>query len=328
MLKISDIKEEYVDEWVEFETLIEESLISNNHLLNKINNYLLDNFGKQIRPLLVLVTAKACSGSINKTSLVCAAVSELIHTATLLHDDVVDDSDMRRGSLTVKSLFSPGASVLMGDYWLSKAIHLLISNNCNYEILRNYSKTIEDLAEGEMLQMERSEDLKTTFEDYFEIIKRKTASLFTASIKSAAIASDSPSYIVDALEKYAICLGLSFQIRDDILDYTSIQIGKDNFCDIEERKITLPLLCAMKNSPDKGVGILSIISNIDILNKENPKNIAIKDSVSEYVIKYYGMDDAKEMLKEYIDKAVLYLGELEESPSKSYLKDIVRSLII
>ena len=150
-------------EWEGFERLMADSLISRSDLLNRINGYLLEASGKKLRPLLALVTAKACSGSINQKAIACAAVSELIHTATLLHDDVVDGSDHRRGRLTVRKLFSSGASLLMGDYWLTRAIHLLIAYGCPYEVLGIYSKSLEELAEGEIIQMELADSLRTIF---------------------------------------------------------------------------------------------------------------------------------------------------------------------
>ena len=178
MTLTEELKSAVATEWEGFERLMADSLISRSDLLNRINGYLLEASGKKLRPLLALVTAKACSGSINQKAIACAAVSELIHTATLLHDDVVDGSDHRRGRLTVRKLFSSGASLLMGDYWLTRAIHLLIKYGCPYEVLGIYSKSLEELAEGEIIQMELADSLRTTEDDYIQVIRRKTASLF------------------------------------------------------------------------------------------------------------------------------------------------------
>ena len=187
MTLTEDIRRTIAPEWEGFERLLTEALASRSDLLNRINAYLLDASGKKLRPLLALVTAKACSGSINQKAVACAAVSELIHTATLLHDDVVDDSDQRRGRMTVRKLFSPGASLLMGDYWLTRAIHLLIAYGCPVEVLGIYSKSLEELAEGEIIQMELADSLRATEDDYIQVIRRKTASLFIASVKGPAI---------------------------------------------------------------------------------------------------------------------------------------------
>ena len=217
MTLTEDIRRTIAPEWEGFERLLTEALASRSDLLNRINTYLLDASGKKLRPLLALVTAKACSGSINQKAVACAAVSELIHTATLLHDDVVDDSDQRRGRMTVRKLFSPGASLLMGDYWLTRAIHLLIAYGCPVEVLGIYSKSLEELAEGEIIQMELADSLRATEDDYIQVIRRKTASLFIASVKGPAIVAGASEEVVAAMEQYAYWLGCGFQIRDDIL---------------------------------------------------------------------------------------------------------------
>ena len=230
MTLTEDIRRTIAPEWEGFERLLTEALASRSDLLNRINTYLLDASGKKLRPLLALVTAKACSGSINQKAVACAAVSELIHTATLLHDDVVDDSDQRRGRMTVRKLFSPGASLLMGDYWLTRAIHLLIAYGCPVEVLGIYSKSLEELAEGEIIQMELADSLRATEDDYIQVIRRKTASLFIASVKGPAIVAGASEEVVAAMEQYAYWLGCGFQIRDDILDYhSSAETGRLSF---------------------------------------------------------------------------------------------------
>ena len=199
MTLTEDIRRTIAPEWEGFEKLLTDALASRSDLLNRINTYLLDASGKKLRPLLALVTAKACSGSINQKAVACAAVSELIHTATLLHDDVVDDSDQRRGRMTVRKLFSPGASLLMGDYWLTRAIHLLIAYGCPVEVLGIYSKSLEELAEGEIIQMELADSLRATEDDYIQVIRRKTASLFIASVKGPAIVAGASGEVVAAM---------------------------------------------------------------------------------------------------------------------------------
>lgn len=326
MRLIEEIRADFAKEWGEFELYLHESIKSSNPLLNTINDYLLNHSGKQLRPLLVLVTARACSGFINKTSVICATVTELIHTATLLHDDVVDDSNLRRGAPTVNNKFSRGASVLMGDYWLSKAINLLVTNKCESRILLAYSKTVEDLAAGEMLQMLRAEDLQTTQKDYYDIISRKTASLFVSSVTSAAFASNCSPDIIEGLESYALNLGISFQIRDDILDYAaSDTTGKDSDSDIAERKITLPLLCALKNNASSRKEIISLLSGIypsDISQSNN----RIVDEIKHFVLDNSGVEDAKILLREYIDKSITGLDVLPSSRSKLQLSSIASAM--
>lgn len=318
-----DIKKIVSTEWTGFESVLNAALESRSSLLNKINGYLLDNSGKMLRPLLALVTAKACSGSVNQKAVACAAVSELIHTATLLHDDVVDDSDYRRGQLTVKKLFTPGTSLLLGDYWLTKAIHVLISYGCPYEVLGSYSKAIEELAEGEIIQMELADSLKTTEKDYIEVIRRKTASLFIASVKSPAIVSGASDEVVSAMEQYAYWLGCSFQIRDDILDYRpTSETGKDSDCDIRERKITMPLLCAMRNAPEEEDRIRGLMGKITCDPAKSAEDAAIAAEVRNFVMSHGGLDSARGVLREYATKARDYLKVLEPSGSRDGLMAI------
>lgn len=322
------IKAELSSEWHSFEALMVSALSSDIPLLNKINGYLLDNSGKKLRPLLALVSAAACCPRVSDASITCAAAAEMMHTATLLHDDVVDESEMRRGSLTVRSLFSPGASVLMGDYWLSKAVNLLVGLG-NLEIMGLFSKTIEDLASGEMLQMEKAQKLDTTEKDYFEIIRCKTASLFVSSVVSAAIAGGAAGIYVDALREYAVKLGLLFQVRDDILDYSeTAAIGKDADCDIAERKITLPLLCAFENAPEGREEICRIMYGIDPSDSSTAHNGGLISQVKAFVLGNDGIALARRKMKHLCSEAVEALDALPESRYKHYLVSIAEALLL
>lgn len=321
MTLTEDIRSTIVPEWEGFEKILSAALASRSNLLNKINSYLLDTSGKQLRPLLALVTAKACSGSINQKAIACAAVSELIHTATLLHDDVVDGSDYRRGKLTVRRLFSSGASLLLGDYWLTKAIHLLISYGCPYEVLGAYSKAIEELAEGEIIQMELADSLSATEEDYMQVIRRKTASLFIASVKGPAIVSGASGEVVSSLEQYASWLGCCFQIRDDILDYRpTSETGKDSDSDIMERKITMPLLCAMRNaSPEDEQRIRRRMHDITCDPAKVGQDREVAAEIREFVLEHGGLESAAAVLREYVYKAQDCLSVLAPSRSRDNL---------
>ena len=320
MTLTEDIRSTIRPEWEGFESILSDALASRSSFLNKINAYLLDTSGKQLRPLLALVTAKACSGSINQKAIVCAAVSELIHTATLLHDDVVDSSDYRRGKLTVRRLFSSGASLLLGDYWLTKAIHLLITYACPYEVIGAYSKAIEELAEGEIIQMELADSLSATEDDYMQVIKRKTASLFIASVKGPAIVSGASEEVVSSMEQYAYWLGCSFQIRDDILDYhSSDETGKDSDSDIMERKITMPLLCAMRNSPEEEGRIRQRMRDITCDPSKVDQDRAVAAEIREFVLTHGGLDSARTVLRNYVYKAQDCLSVLAPSRSRDSL---------
>ena len=296
MTLTEDIRRTVSREWESFEALLTQSLNSRSDLLNRINGYLLDASGKKLRPLLALVTAKACSGSINQKAIACAAVSELIHTATLLHDDVVDDSDQRRGRATVRKLFSPGTSLLIGDYWLTRAIHLLISYGCPYEVLGIYSKSLED---------------------YIQVIRRKTASLFVASVKGPAIVSGASEGVVAAMEQYAYWLGCSFQVRDDILDYhSSAETGKDSDSDIMERKITMPLLCAMRNAPEEEERIRRRMGDITCDPSKKDQDREVASEIRTFVLSHGGIESATGVLRDYAARAQEYLSVLQPSLAK------------
>ncbi len=332
MNNISEIKKHLAEHWSAFESLLSSTLDSQSDMLNRINRYLFDTSGKQIRPLLAFVSAMAGSGVINEQTVACATASELIHTASLLHDDVVDNSEQRRGNKTVSKLFSPGASILIGDFWLTRALALLLEKQCPNEVLRCYAGTLEELAEGEMMQMDFADSLTTAEKDYLNIIRRKTGSLFVASVRCAAIVSGATSEIVNALTEYAHLVGISFQIRDDIIDYyPSSETGKDSGCDIEERKITMPLLCAMESDPSQAEFIRSQMGKIVPLaqsQEQQEQNKILIEQIKEFVYKNNGLESAKVRLSEILSQAKESLGALSDSYYKDALLKIADSLLL
>lgn len=332
MNNISEIKKHLAEHWSAFESLLSSTLDSQSDMLNRINRYLFDTSGKQIRPLLAFVSAMAGSGVINEQTVACATASELIHTASLLHDDVVDNSEQRRGNKTVSKLFSPGASILIGDFWLTRALALLLEKQCPNEVLRCYAGTLEELAEGEMMQMDFADSLTTAEKDYLNIIRRKTGSLFVASVRCAAIVSGATSEIVNALTEYAHLVGISFQIRDDIIDYyPSSETGKDSGCDIEERKITMPLLCAMESDPSQAEFIRSQMGKIVPLaqsQEQQAQNKILIEQIKEFVYKNNGLESAKVRLGEILSQAKESLGSLGDSYYKDALLKIADSLLL
>ncbi len=327
MKNISNIQALLSEEILQLKNTIEVSVESDIELLTKINNHIFLSTGKMLRPILSMLTAKACVGHVSNLVLITSAATELIHTATLLHDDVVDGSLLRREKPTVFSLFSPGASVLMGDFWLTKAIDLLIYHECSYDILRKYSKTIHDLAEGEMLQMQRSEDLKMTRDDYLRIISYKTGSLFNTTISSTLEIIGAESSVKEGMMEYISNLGIAFQIRDDILDYSiDPKDGKDVLVDIKERKITLPLLIALeKASNDERDGVKEIISKID---PQAELDKSVLEDVLSFIRKYHGVELSKEILNDYIEKAKSGLKVLPNSAYKEALLEILNDLTL
>ena len=326
-MKLSTVQLELGEHWSLYQQALQDALAHSNKLLAKLNGYIIDTAGKQMRPMLCLLSAQAC-GEVSQMSYECAAVCEIIHTATLLHDDVADNGDMRRGVPTVKAVFSPAASVLTGDYWLAKGMSLLI-NKCNLEILGHFTKALHDLSVGEIIQMEKAEELDTTKEDYYKIIECKTASLFVAAVKSGAISAGAPKEYIDAVSEYALHLGLAFQIRDDIFDYSpKMDTGKLPGADIKERKITLPLLCAMEADPQEGEQIRQLIGGIEntiekgtCISEQEKEIIA---TVNNFIHKHNGLAKAQQILEHHVEIASQAIAPLPQSTAKERLLQLVQ----
>ena len=318
-MDIHEIKAFLAGPMEEVSALLEASLRSDITLLDATNRSLLSQGGKLLRPMLSLLSAGACGG-INPDSVRFAAASELIHNATLLHDDVVDGAEMRRGKPTVMSILSGPASVLVGDFWLVKAIrNLLEADRYSERAIRLFAKTLSDLAEGEMLQLQKASSCDTTREDYLRIIYSKTASLFEASVLSGAVSADAPEEWTAALADYARNLGLAFQMKDDILDYAGDKaLGKPVGIDLREQKITLPLLCALDlASAEEAAEVRALVGRIS----DEP---ALADRVRAFVLDRGGVDKAVEEMQKYIDEAVSCLDELPASAEKPYLVELAR----
>ena len=318
MTDIREIKAYLAGPMEEVSALLEASLKSDIVLLDATNRSLLSQGGKLMRPLLSLLSAGACGG-INADSVRFAAASELVHNATLLHDDVVDGASLRRGRPTVLSILNGPASVLVGDFWLVKAIRCILdASRYSERVIRLFAKTLSDLAEGEMLQMQKASDGDTTREDYIRIIYSKTASLFEAAVLSGAVSAEAPEEWTAALAGYARNLGLAFQIKDDIFDYTGGDaLGKPAGIDLREQKITLPLLCALDSAPEEAPAIRSLVARI----ADHPD---LADNVRSFVLDHGGVEKAMTEMDKYIGEAIFCLEELPQSPEKSYLADLAR----
>lgn len=295
-----------------------DAIHSDIKLLNETNDRLFSHSGKMMRPMLSLLIAKACAGEPNEDSCKYAASTELLHNATLMHDDVADGSMERRGVPTLNSLMGPRSAVLVGDFWLARASQTILSAQvCVNDVLLLFSQTLVDLAEGEMLQLEKAGTAATTEQDYFKIIYCKTASLFVEAALSGAFSVNAPKSFVDAAREYAMAAGLAFQIKDDILDYVGDEsLGKPVGIDLMEQKITLPLLCAMKNS-GREEEIREMVRTIT----DHPENCAV---VRDFVVARGGVDSAASVLDSYIEKAVAALNPLPDTPAKDYLAELVR----
>ncbi len=326
-MRLDAVKQELGHDWVGFVKAMESALEHDNPLLVRINRYLMNNSGKQLRPVLSLLAAQAC-GKVSQMSYECAAVCEIIHTATLLHDDVADNGDLRRGVPTVKAVFSPAASVLTGDYWLAKGMYLLIEK-CNTDILGLFTKALHDLSVGEIIQMEKADELDTSMEDYYRIIECKTASLFIAAVKSGAISAGASKEFTDAIGEYALHLGLAFQMRDDIFDYSpKMDTGKPAGLDLKERKITLPLLCAFEVDATKAVQMRKLIGKIDssVGNQEciTDSEKKIIEQVVAFINAHDGIEKAQCVLQGHIDKAIEAIAAFPESVAKERLVQLAQ----
>jgi octaprenyl-diphosphate synthase len=310
---------EYLGEdWTRLQTLIRTTLDSDIELLNDVNAYVLEHGGKQLRPLLSLLMAKACgSGRVTADSIRYAAAAELLHNATLLHDDVADGSKVRRGAPAVASFMGANNSVLVGDYWLVKAVDLVLdSDRSESEVIRLFAGTLSLLAEGEMFQLQKASSGDTDEEDYLRIIRSKTGTLFETACVSAAISVQAPDDYRRIAGEYAKYVGFAFQIKDDILDYAGSDIGKPVGVDIRERKITLPLLGALsrvdKARQDEIRGMVRDV-------QEHPEYVG---QLMDFVKANDGIGYAQERLAEYSRLAVQSLSGLPAGPAVDYLAEL------
>lgn len=318
-MDIKAIKEYLGVDWLAVQNLIASSLKSDIGLLNSTNESILSHSGKQLRPMLTLLMAKTCSGGmVSDAAITYAAASELLHNATLLHDDVADDSDKRRGVPTIMSLMGPSVSVLVGDYWLVKAMELILSvPDDTSKVMRIFAKTLSDLAEGEMLQLQKAQKGDTDEGDYLRIIYNKTASLFEAACVSAAISVGASDEIVKAAKDYAVALGLAFQIKDDILDYAGTDaVGKPLGADILEQKITMPLLGALAAADEKTAAEIRCKVSAIVSHPE------YRDDILRFVKENGGIEYAVSRLNSYVEEAVKALMVFPESESRDSLMEL------
>lgn len=310
------IRKHIETEWSAVQEKISSALLSDIDLLNSTNRSILSNSGKQLRPLLAVLFARLCTGGRSSDATIrYAAAAELLHNATLLHDDVADDSSQRRGVPTIMSLMGPSVSVLVGDYWLVKAMQLILqSAQTDVRAIKIFSKTLSDLAEGEMFQLQKAQAGDTTEEDYIRIIYNKTASLFEAACLSAAVSVGADAAAEKAAVDYSVALGLAFQIKDDILDYAGTEsVGKPLGVDILEQKMTLPLLGAFAGvSSEEEARVRGLVSDI----AGHPEH---RDEIVRFVKEHGGLEYAERRLDEYVEKAVAALEVFPDSVEKDFL---------
>jgi len=313
---LSRIKRPVEKEMAQFEAYFAKTMRSEIPFLNIILNYILRRKGKQMRPLLVFLTARL-NGNIGEPTFVAASFIELLHTASLVHDDVVDDAHERRGALSINALWNSKIAVLVGDYLLSKGMLISVEKN-RFDMLEIVSDAVKSMSEGELLQIQKARKLNITEEDYFKIISCKTAALISACTACGAKSvTEDPDTIV-LMKEFGENIGIAFQIRDDILDYEGTGLtGKTVGNDIKEKKITLPLIHALEQSPgSKKKYILSIVKN----KKKTKSEIS---EVISYVSDYGGLDYAELKMNQYRDKALAILDSYPDSEVKESLREFV-----
>jgi octaprenyl-diphosphate synthase len=316
MSELEKIKQPISEELVRFEKYFKNNLNTNVTLLNIVIKYLLSKKGKQMRPILVFLSAKLF-GEPTQSTYNAAALIEIMHTATLIHDDIVDDSYERRGSFSINAIWKSKAAVLLGDYLLAKGLLLAISKR-EYDLLEIVSDAVKEMSEGELMQLKNSRKICMTQDEYFEIIRKKTATLISCCSACGAKSVGMPDEIVLKMRSFGKYLGIAFQIRDDLLDYQPHNIsGKPIGNDIKEKKLTLPLIYAIEQSEfHDRKRLLKHMNNSDKLS------FKIKE-VRNFVAKYKGLEYANQKMQEY---ATLAKHELDQF-SSGIIKDTLNQFI-
>lgn len=303
-------------ELTQFESRFREAVKSRVALLDRIMQYIVKRKGKQMRPMFVLLSAKL-GGEINDSSYRAASLVELIHTASLVHDDVIDDSNMRRGFFSINALWKNKIAVMVGDYLLMKAL-LLALNNREYVVLDALAEAVKVMAEGELLQFEKSRKLNLREDIYYDIIKGKTASLLSSSCEAGASTTFTDPEKVQKLKVFGEKVGMAFQIKDDLFDYGSQDVGKPTGNDIKEKKLTLPLIYTLNNcSADLKKQLIYIIKN------QNTQKDKVK-FVIDAVVAAGGIRYAEQKMEAYRDEALAILHEFPESQVRNALEELVR----
>ncbi|MBU7576669.1 MAG: polyprenyl synthetase family protein [Flavihumibacter sp.] len=299
-----------------FEKRFQEAVKSQVPMLDRITSFIVKRKGKQLRPMFVLLSARLC-GNITDSTYRAASLVELLHTATLVHDDVVDESMERRGFFSTYALWKAKVSVLIGDYLLAKGLLLSLDNN-DFRILQLLSDAVRRMSEGELLQIEKSRSLNLDEGIYFDIISNKTASLLASSCAAGAFSAQNDEKQASMLKDFGEKVGIAFQIKDDLFDYGSEDIGKPTGNDIKEKKLTLPLIYSL-NQADKATRrrLVNIIKN----DHKNPEQVR---QVIDFVVQTGGIRYATDKMIQYRDEALSILHEFPETDSRLALEELVR----
>ena len=320
MLKIKNIKHPISEEMSLFENKFKESLKTNVSLLDKIMHYIIKRKGKQMRPMFVFLCSKLFN-NVNESTYTAASLIELLHTATLVHDDIIDESNFRRGFFSINSLWKNKISVLVGDFLLSRGLLLAVEKE-EFKILKIVSKAVKEMSEGELLQIEKTRKLDITEEIYYEIIKKKTATLISACCESGAQASNASTEDIEKMSDFGEKAGIAFQIKDDLFDYTQNPlIGKPTGIDIREKKMTLPLIYTLNKVDDKTKKY--IINTI----KNDSKNSKKVEEIIKLVKSNNGLDYAEKKMNSYYQQALNILEEFPNNEAKNSLIKLLEYVI-
>jgi octaprenyl-diphosphate synthase len=304
----------------QFEKHFRESMKSNIPLINVITNYLLRRKGKQMRPMFVFLTAGLC-GDITPSSYNAASLIELLHTASLIHDDVIDEAYERRGFFSINALWKSKVSVLLGDYLLAKGLLLSVKEK-EHELLRLVSDAVREMSEGELMQIQKSRKLNITKEEYFEIIRKKTATLIAACTACGAWSACRDDELTEKLRIFGEKVGMAFQIKDDLFDYQQKGfIGKPTGNDIKEKKFTLPLIHALEVCPEKERKHI-----IRTISRHN-NNASKVQEVIDFARTYEGLEYSEKQMLVYRDEAMGILAELPDNQHKKSLQDLVNYVV-
>ncbi len=316
--RLKQIQAPIATEMVEFEKKFRQSMKSDVLLLDKIMNYIVKRKGKQMRPMFVFLSA-GVTGKIQESTYRGASLIELLHTATLVHDDVVDDANYRRGFFSINALWKNKIAVLVGDYLLSRGLLLSIDNQ-DFELLKIVSDAVKEMSEGELLQMEKARSLDITEDIYYDIIRQKTASLISSCCAVGASSSGANGQSVEKMKLFGEKVGMAFQIKDDLFDYGTKEIGKPLGIDIKEKKMTLPLIHALQKS--------SWLEKKSVIRKvRNNKKSGTVEKVIQFVNEKDGIVYAESVMNRYMDEAMEILDTFEPSEYKESLKDMVHFTI-
>ena len=318
-ITLRDIQSVVEDDLKVFKLRFREAVRVKHGLLDRVVQYVLRQKGKRVRPTLVLLSAKLCGG-VTERSYRAAALVELLHTATLVHDDVVDESEKRRGAFSINALWGNKVAVLLGDYFLSRGLLLALEHD-DFDLLKTLSDAVQRMSEGELLQVERTRRLDLDEETYYRIISDKTASLIAACTRCGAYSAGADPEVVDRLGEVGEQLGLAFQIRDDLFDYGTRNVGKPLGADLKKKLVTLPLIYALRTAePTERRAVLQVV-------RSRKKTVGDQARVRAFVSDSGGLAYAQERMEAHIGNAQVILRTFPDSPARSSLIALSRFVV-